>query len=477
MSAQVASRAPIVRWICLYMLGWIRGMLRFSPRETLRRLRNGNGPYSPWPTRPQRSSRPLTAFYVQFDACSNTLAEEWRDQERPRRESNSWHLYTLIIALGTAATIMTWQLPDFPKIVANYSRLHDDSIYYLLSSQAQLLAAILALLVASAVTAGALATRYTWRAIEQVVGLWLVFYIIPYAAGLILPIALLYYRFNLTMVRTSMIIMVVCILLIGPFVWQLRDQLNMINIIAGMGRKTRQQYRHPKPAWKSVPSEATVGLLDVAYAAYSVGDFATFRFAVNQVGILINLLLRTRSGDDVILPILDQLTNLARTVNESALNPAIRTTRTLHHLGVTAIDRGRYESLLHIITSLSSAGRAAVRSHWGHGAEQIARAMYCVGKELVDKQVNSSEEIPEDRAARLQANRTLISAVANVGVSLTLNPPADVDSILPWFYECIFQLRSINSENILRDVVTSQPKGSVGDGFYSGYEQYARNHA
>lgn len=64
-------------------------------------------------------------------------------------------------------------------------------VQYLLSSEAQVLGAVLALVVAVTLAGAAVAVRYTWRILSILLGPWLLLYAVPYIAFIVLPLVLL----------------------------------------------------------------------------------------------------------------------------------------------------------------------------------------------------------------------------------------------------------------------------------------------
>jgi hypothetical protein len=191
-----------------------------------------------------------------------------------------WHRWTLIVLLVylLVATLL-WPL--------GYRQLSDRTpLYYLLSAQAQVLSAIVALVFTTTVVVAQLASRYSQRILHQVLGSWALWYLVPYLIGMIHPLLLLNRDFSLREAQISLLICGFCLVFLIPYYITLRGHLALDTVIRNMVperlRKGRQDFRAGRRPKHDI-FNSIYNLESYAMGAYGNYDQETFEQALKAL--------------------------------------------------------------------------------------------------------------------------------------------------------------------------------------------------
>src|SRR3972149_7855492 len=168
---------------------------------------------------PPQGPRPWKRLYPRLKAF-------W--QKSQLRSAFPWPWWMALPIYLVFALPLVWFL-GFPSLPESL-----DPLYYLLSAQAQTLGAILALVFTLTLVAAQLATKYTQRVLNQVMGLWAFYYLVFYLFGVAVPLFLLNGRFTIWGVRISLLLGGFCLALLVPYFFALRRKLSPAATIQGL---------------------------------------------------------------------------------------------------------------------------------------------------------------------------------------------------------------------------------------------------
>ena len=182
-------------------------------------------------------------------------------------------VWFLLALLGVAASFPIVFFFGFAaKSVGNVT-----SLYYLLSAQAQTLATVFVLAFTFTLVAAQIASRYSQKLYDRILGLWALWYAIPYAIGILLPLLLLNGNFYLWAARASLFIMVYCIVSLLPFAVAVRGLLSPSGAMSE--KKQRILTRESDADIRQSIDE----LSDILVGALNLKDYESFRFGVGQL--------------------------------------------------------------------------------------------------------------------------------------------------------------------------------------------------
>ena len=133
-----------------------------------------------------------------------------------------------------AAGVLVLVLSAFGLTGANVER---DSLYYLLSAQAQTLATVFVLALTLTLVSAQIASRYSQIMLYRILGGWVLWYAIPYGIGILLPLLLLNGSFFRWSVSLSLVLTMYCIFSLIPFTIAVRG---LLSISDAMSEKTRR---------------------------------------------------------------------------------------------------------------------------------------------------------------------------------------------------------------------------------------------
>jgi len=276
-----------------------------------------------------------------------------------------WCIFFLLVYLVfTSLLICFWGFRSLPDNL--------DPLHYLLSAQAQTLGAILALVFTLTLVAAQLATKYTQRVLEQVMGIWTFWYLVPYLFGVAVPLFLLNGSFTLCGVRISLLLGGFCLALLVPYFFALRQKLSLGATIQGLRREAEREYdtqlasadRKPVNPWErkdDLPKPVEV-LDNIAMGALANYDYETFRQAINALEAV---------GQFV--------TKAPEALRASANSLLERFIEKLGYLGTRERVLTDAEAVIPVTIALSRVGQAAVEERLGEAVGQATRALKDIG--------------------------------------------------------------------------------------------------
>ncbi|MBI2868181.1 MAG: hypothetical protein HYX97_07595 [Chloroflexi bacterium] len=249
-------------------------------------------------------------------------------------------------------------------------------IYYLLSAEAQVLAAILALVFTLSLVAAQLATRYSHRAFTHILGAWVLVYLVLYLLGIALPLFLLMGNFTLWGVRLALMLGILCLLLLIPYFLVLRRRMSVGNIIDALELEAKVQYRgilnyyarralenlKTPPGFYDVP-DAVETLDNIAMGALSARDYDTFGWALAALsGIGESICASQFPVETKTLPAHSHTSRLEQINRRVAgdLTALQKTSRALTRMGEAATEAGLVTIALGIVMDLYEAGENAM---------------------------------------------------------------------------------------------------------------------
>lgn len=144
--------------------------------------------------------------------------------------------YVLLVYL-LIGPFLIWGVPEVSVNIENrYS--------YLLSSQAQIIGTLLAIVFSTTVVVVELVTQYSHIVIKNIFGKWTLFYVSPYILGVLMPLLLLNSSFWILGAQISLFIGILCIILLAPFWVALSWFLSIEYHIREIRRKAQEKTRY-----------------------------------------------------------------------------------------------------------------------------------------------------------------------------------------------------------------------------------------
>ena len=151
-----------------------------------------------------------------------------------------------------------------------------DSLYYLLSAQAETLGSLFVLAFTFTLVAAQITSRYTHIMVHRVIGSWALWYAVPFVVGILLPLFLLQGYFYLWSTEVSLLVASYCVLSLLPFAVAVRRLLSISATISDMKQEL---------STTDEPETANVirRLGNIAIGALNVKDYETFELGVREL--------------------------------------------------------------------------------------------------------------------------------------------------------------------------------------------------
>ncbi|MFH1559800.1 MAG: hypothetical protein ABID84_00060 [Chloroflexota bacterium] len=300
----------------------------------------------------------------------------------------------VLLAVLVASAILIWGL-GFSKVPGD-----SDSLHYLLSTQAQVLATILALVLTLSLLAGQLATRYAHRAFTQVFGWWWGPYLVLYIFGTAVPLFLLMGNFWLTGVRLSLLLAILCLALLFPYFVVLKRRLSM-EFIIGRLKETAISGYGTKPSYASRENaDSAVTILDnITMGAFQGHDLDSFDLAIHAMSSV---------AEDI----------AAQQTPNEASGPAYRIINRLNDTGLRVLDDPSAPSL--VIAALDELGRSLAHKH-SSLSNDVSEALKNLGESAANK-------------GREQVVSSTIHSLRSIGMELLENGAEDVSLNLIYYH-------------------------------------------
>lgn len=131
-----------------------------------------------------------------------------------------------LLLYGVIAAGLIWGKGSDSKEISR------DSFLYLLSSQAQVLAAVLALVFSATLIVAQMSGRYSRRLADPILSWWLLWYLTPFFFGAVIPLFLLNGNFYVTGLRLSLMLGGACLVLLIPYLDAMRAALNTADLLS-----------------------------------------------------------------------------------------------------------------------------------------------------------------------------------------------------------------------------------------------------
>lgn len=155
-----------------------------------------------------------------------------------------------------------------------------DSLFYLLSAQAQTLGAILALIFTVTLIMAQLATRYSHLLMGRILGPWAFWYAVPFGIAILLPLFLLNGNFFLWSARLTLLLGGACLLLLIPYFVAVRNLLSIPRVIAEI-EENLSNIGSEEDIRASIKSIANIGM-----GALNLRDYETFDHCVTRLSAI-----------------------------------------------------------------------------------------------------------------------------------------------------------------------------------------------
>ena len=152
-----------------------------------------------------------------------------------------------------------------------------DALYFLLGSLPATLGTVFVLAFTFTFVAAQIASNYSRNLFNRILDIWALWYAIPFAFGILLPLYLLDGHFYLWAVQVSLLLGTFCVVSLLPFAAAVRGLLSISETIVDKNRRLL--------ATKS-DSEAQVLITDlgnISVGALALRDFETFELGIQQL--------------------------------------------------------------------------------------------------------------------------------------------------------------------------------------------------
>jgi hypothetical protein len=284
-----------------------------------------------------------------------------------------WHRWTLIVLLVYLAvatsTYLLWPL--------DRQRSDRTPLYYLLSTQAQVLSAIVALVFTTTIVVAQLVSRYSQRILHQVLGSWVLWYLSLYLIGIICPLFLLNKDFPLWTAQISLLIGGFCLVLLIPYYITLRDHLApdtaIRNMVPERLRKGRQDFRSGRRSGHDI-FNYVYNLQNFAMGAYGSYDQETFEQTLKAL---------RKVGSALITKVAKEQDASARELLEKKLKNLL-----CYRLGYMARwTLGHPRAPFVVIERLRDLGIKAVKTGQGSLAREFIKALLKVGSDALHRDI------------------------------------------------------------------------------------------
>jgi hypothetical protein len=191
----------------------------------------------------------------------------------------------ILLAYLVIGPFLIWGVPEVSVNIENrYS--------YLLSSQAQIIGTLLAIVFSTTVVVVELVTRYSHIVIENIFGKWTLLYISPYIVGVVMPLFLLNSSFWLLGAQISLFIGVLCIILLAPFWVALSWFLSIDYHVRDLRKKAEKTTRYIEYSSKYEKIEDVLGytqsILYISIGAADHHDYDLFDISLDLIEEITN---------------------------------------------------------------------------------------------------------------------------------------------------------------------------------------------
>ena len=200
-------------------------------------------------------------------------ADLWREVARsfdvayPHR----WLLGLIIALAGLLTAVGLWKgFPSYPPV-------HSPSIYALLAGTPTVLSTLFVLAFTFTLVTAQIASNYSLILFRRILGLWALWYAVPFAAGFLLPLFLLNGHFFLWAVQVSLFMSSYCVLSLLPFAVAVRELLSVEAAVEELGRRLLET------ASTCQVRNLAKNICDITDRALTHRDFGTFDFGVRQL--------------------------------------------------------------------------------------------------------------------------------------------------------------------------------------------------
>ena len=198
----------------------------------------------------------------------------------------------MVVALVVPLGAVAW-LRGFPS----FSPIKYDALYALLTGMPATLGTLFVLAFTFTFVAAQIASNYSNVLFRRVLGLWVLWYAVPFGIGILLPLYLLNGHFYLWAVQVSLVFGTFCVISLLPFGIAVRALVSVEGALIEQAKQITTS---------EIADEARGfcrDLGDISVGALTLRDFATFELGVN--------LLVSSSGQiaasDVRLPVVQEI--------------------------------------------------------------------------------------------------------------------------------------------------------------------------
>ena len=147
------------------------------------------------------------------------------------------NVHWLTICLATTAILSLVMLWSGFRIMPEKK----ESLYYLLSAQAETLGTLFVLAFTFTLVAAQITSRYSHIMLGRVIGPWALWYAGPFGVSIILPLYLLRGEFYLWSAQASLLLASYCVLSLLPFVVAVRRLLSISEAMSDIKKGARNR--------------------------------------------------------------------------------------------------------------------------------------------------------------------------------------------------------------------------------------------
>ncbi|MDA1215840.1 MAG: hypothetical protein O2812_03090 [Chloroflexi bacterium] len=272
-----------------------------------------------------------------------------------------------------------------------------DGIYYLLSAQAQVLGAIVALVSTLSLVAAQLITRYSHRAFSIVHGGWVFWYLGLYLLGIAVALFLLMGNFLLPGIQFSFALAIVCLFALAPYLLVLRQHMDIGYVIDVFQSNANRRYevRLATGQPESLP-EAVQILNNFAMGAFSAHDYDSFELAVAVITAGTNQLVESEQSPEMRHQLLMQLIERLERLTIQVINERAAPRLIIRQIGQICQAAARH-SLHGTISKASEALKEIATYAARYEAEEVVsdtvHLRRSIGKSVIDNWTENSTPI------------------------------------------------------------------------------------
>ena len=182
-----------------------------------------------------------------------------------------WLLALVLVAIAPLGAV-AW-LRGFPS----FSPIKYDALYALLTGMPGTLGTLFVLAFTFTFVAAQIASNYSNILFHRVLGLWVLWYAVPFGIGILLPLYLLNGHFYLWAVQVSLVIGAFCVMSLLPFGIAVRELVSVEGaLVEQAGQITTSETTDEARGFCR-------DLGDISVGALTLRDFATFELGVDQL--------------------------------------------------------------------------------------------------------------------------------------------------------------------------------------------------